>query len=111
MNLNTKDRCINSLSTKLASTCHWRKNVRKRYPTDERNARAEETLARLTTEIDHLTDDQWTQLQPFYHWASESWNDAVAQAARHVEFRPHVRTFRDFVTDLVVILNEQQVAA
>jgi hypothetical protein len=111
MNLNTKPTCITSLSAKLKSASHWRASVRKRYPADTRNARAEEILTKLAGEAGQLTDGQWNQLQPFFNWASEPWNEAVARAARDVEFKPHVFSFDGFIDDLIAILHEQQAAA
>lgn len=110
MNLNTKERCINSLTLRLFGTSHWRKGVRLRFPNDARNALAERTLAKLATDAKHLTDSQWESLRPFFHWASERWNDSVAQAARNVEFKPNVDTLDEFIENLISVLTEQRAA-
>jgi len=51
------------------------------YINDPRNGRAAETLSRLADEAVNLSDEQWAELQPFYSWASQTWCEAVSQAA------------------------------
>jgi hypothetical protein len=57
--------------------------------------------------ISNLSDEQWAELQPFYSWASQTWCEAVSQAARHVEFQRNIRTFPAFVQSLINILSER----
>ncbi len=111
MNLNTKENCVASLSASLTRTSRWRDTLQKKYPNDPRNGRAAETLSRLADEAVNLTDEQWAQLAPFYSWVSETWCEAVSQAARHVEFQRNVRTFAAFVHNLINILSEERAVA
>jgi hypothetical protein len=85
--------------------------MRKKYPSDIRNPRAAETLERLVDEAPSLTDEQFTALAPHFNWSSERWQNALALAARHVEFAPGIRTFEAFINDLIDILSEESVAA
>jgi hypothetical protein len=57
-----------------------------------------------------MTDEEWSQLQPFYSWGSETWNEAVSETSRCVVFKRNIRSFPDFVNSLVGILSEQHVS-
>ena len=69
---------------------------------DPRCGRAAETLERLAGETNDLSDEAWSELMPFYNWASFKWSDFVSQASRQVEFRG-VNTLPAFVSTLVGI--------
>jgi hypothetical protein len=70
--------------------------------------RAAETLDRLADETNNMSDEEWSELSIFYGWNSETWHDAVSKASRHVGFQTNVRTFSDYVNNLLGILSEQQ---
>jgi hypothetical protein len=111
MSINSKQNCISDLSASISRTASWRRALQAKYINDPRNSRAAETLARLADEAVNLTDEQWAQLAPFYSWVSETWCEAVSQAARHVEFQRNVRTFSAFVQHLISILSEERAVA
>ena len=111
MTINSKQNCISDLCASILRTASWRRALQAKYINDPRNGRAAETLSRLADEAVNLSDEQWAELQPFYSWASQTWCEAVSQAARHVEFQRNIRTFPAFVQNLVCILSEQRVAA
>jgi hypothetical protein len=102
---NNKQNCSDSIYRSLVRTADWRKNLQTRFPTDPRNGRASETLARLANDADGLTEESWSELKPFYSWSSERWSNAVSEAARRVEFQRNIRTFPAFVEDLTHILS------
>jgi hypothetical protein len=58
-----------------------------------------------------MTEAEWLELAPFYHWASEDWAASVSLAARQVGFSRHPQDFSAFVRNLVGILSSQTVAA
>ena len=101
----TKEYCIENLSGSLARTASWRRSLQAKY-NDPRCGRAAETLERLAGETNDLSDEAWSELMPFYNWASFKWSDSVSQASRQVEFRG-VNTLPAFVSTLVGILSEQ----
>jgi len=105
---NTKEYCIENLSGSLARTASWRRSLQAKY-NDHRNGRAAETLDRLASEASNLTDEAWSELMPFYNWASFKWSDAVSQASRQVEFR-NVNTLPAFTKTLVGILSQSNAA-
>jgi hypothetical protein len=102
---NSKQYCIDSLSSSLARSASWRRGLQAKYP-DPRNGRAAERLDQLASEASNLSDEAWSELSPFYDWASWKWSDAVSQASRQVEFR-NVNTLPAFTKTLVGILSEQ----
>jgi predicted aminopeptidase len=77
MTNNSKENCCNDLSTSLARAANWRRQLQAKY-NDPRNERAAEKLDRLANEMSDLTDEQWSQLTPFYNWASGKFSDAVS---------------------------------
>jgi hypothetical protein len=91
-------------------TAIWRRRLQAKYPGDGRNGKAAVTLDKLAGETNELTDEQWSQIVPFYSWASPTWSDAVSLASRHVEFQRNVRTFPAYVSNLIGILTEQNAA-
>jgi hypothetical protein len=107
---NSKQNCITDLSASVKRTAVWRRGLQAKYPNDPRNGRAGDTLEKLTNEVSDLTDQQWSQLKPFYSWESGTWADAVSETSRQVEFRG-VNTLSDFVNRLVPILSQSSVAA
>lgn len=86
MNLNTKEDCIDSITKTLERTAAWRKSTSIRFPDDPRNTRAVERLNQLAADAFNLTDEQWSDLQPWYGWASEEWRNGLNQTARQVGF-------------------------
>jgi hypothetical protein len=102
---NTKEYCIENLSGSLARTASWRRSLQAKY-NDPRCERAAERLDQLASEIGGLSDEAWSELMPYYNWASFEWSSAVSQASRQVEFR-NVNTLPAFVSTLVGILSEQ----
>lgn len=107
---NSKQNCINDLSASIARTENWRRGLQAKYPNDPRNGRAAETLNKLADEANDLTDEAWSELKPFYNWASPTWSDGVSQVSRRVEFQRNVRTFPAFVANLVGILSQTSAA-
>jgi hypothetical protein len=75
-----------------------------RYPSDNRNAAAAESLERLArSSPDSISDDIWTDLQGFIGGAdyqSPRWADTISEACRAVNFRfwpPNLSVFLDRV--------------
>jgi hypothetical protein len=106
-----KEACSYSLATSLLRTRDWRGVMKVKFPDDPRNEKARLTLDRIAGETDNLTDEEWASLKPHYDWSSGRWADAISLASRRVEFRHEVRTFHSFVSQLIGILSEQNVAA
>ena len=97
MNL-TKEDCGASISQYVERTAVWRRSLAVKFPGDLRNARAAETLEKITVAAADLTDEQWSLLRPhFGGWASETWRDALGLAARQVGFAYRQRGFDSFV--------------
>ena len=111
MTINSKQNCISDLCASILRTASWRRALQAKYINDPRNGRAAETLSRLADEAVNLSDEQWAELQPFYSWASQTWCEAVSQAARHVEFQRNIRTFPAFVQNLVCLAKPMEFAA
>jgi hypothetical protein len=93
------------MSGSLRRTASWRRSLQTKY-NDPRNERAAEKLDQLASEAKDLTDEAWSELMPFYNWASFKWSDSLSQASRQVQFRG-VNTLPAFVSTLVGILSEQ----
>jgi hypothetical protein len=104
---NNKQSCSDNLCGNITRTKIWRRGLQARYPDDNRNGKAAETLERLAAETNDLTDEQFEALKPYFNWASGTWSDAVSLASRHVEFQRNVRTFPAYVNNLIGILSEQ----
>jgi hypothetical protein len=66
---NEKIDCADALSFGLHRTSTWRKRKAALYPSDARNGRAADCLAKLAAEASYLTDDAWLQLKPHFGWA------------------------------------------
>jgi hypothetical protein len=111
MTLNDKQDCIASLNACLSRTANWRRGMQAKYPNDSRNRLAAETLDKLASEANDLTDEAWeNELKPFFNWTSQAWSDAVSQVSRMVEFRG-VNTFPGFTRLLARVLSQSSVAA
>jgi hypothetical protein len=82
-----------------------------RYPSDPRNARAAQCLAKLATEATGLADVDWLRLQPHAGWASERFREAISMAARQVGFTNKIRDFPSFVSCLLDVLSQPAVVS
>lgn len=111
MTINTDNDCFDSIVTHVNRSTIWRRRLQAKFPDDPRNERAADTLAKIATEATGLSQAQWAMLKPFYNWASATWLTALSDAARHIGFQCHARSFDAFVEHLTFILNEQKVAA
>jgi hypothetical protein len=85
-------------------TAVWREKMGKLYPSDPRNLAAAASLAVLATQTGNLTDEDWIQIKPHCGWASETWREAISQAARRVSFSHNIRDFPSFVECLIGVL-------
>jgi hypothetical protein len=108
--INSKQSCTDSLSASISRTANWRRGLQAKFPGDNRNKPAAEMLEQFADETYNLSDEAWSQLQPFYSWGSETWNEAVSETSRRVVFKRNIRTFPDFVNNLVGILSERHVS-
>jgi hypothetical protein len=93
MILNDKQDCIESIAKILEKTSAWRRSTAAKYPDDPRNINAAEMLDQLAIDAAQLTDDQWTDLQTHFGWASQTWRDGLVQAARLVGFAHRSKSF------------------
>ena len=82
-----------------------------KYPGDQRNGKAADTLQLLASQTGELSDGAWHKLQKHYSFSSVAWSDAVSLASRHVEFQRNVRTFPAYVSNLLCILEDQSALA
>jgi hypothetical protein len=71
------------------------------YPSDARNGRAAECLAKLAVDAKDLSDELWLQLKPYSGWASESWRESISKAARMLGFQHKITDVPTFVDCLV----------
>lgn len=101
MMLNDKDDCIETIIKALDRASAWRKTLTARWPDDPRNGRAARALDNLSKEAPKLTDEQWSELQTHYGWASENWRNGLNQAARQVGFHHRCGDFAIFVKVLL----------
>ena len=108
---NEKIDCVDALIFGLNRTAQWRQKMAARYPSDPRNARAADCLAKLATDAAALTDNDWIQLRPHSGWASERWREAISQAARAVGFIHKVKDLSSFVKQLLDVLSQPSIAA
>jgi hypothetical protein len=100
-----KSDCTDSLAIGVNHTKRWRDKMKLKYSFDSRNARAADSLAKLTTESIQLTDEEWLQLQPHFD-LSPKWREAVSQTARLVGFTFRIKDIHSFVESLIEVLNE-----
>ena len=105
---NSKPNCIEDISASVKRSAIWRRGLQAKYP-DPRNVRAADALDRLATEIHEMTDSEFSQLSPYYNWASGKWSEAVSETSRRVVYRG-VDTAPVFVNHLVGILAAQHVS-
>jgi hypothetical protein len=101
MILNDKQDCVESIARILEQTSAWRTKTAAKFPRDERNTKAAEMLDQLAIDAANLTDDQWTDLQKHFGWASQTWRDGLVQAARSVGFAHRNTNFASFVRSIV----------
>jgi hypothetical protein len=106
MKINSKQNCIDDLSASLTRSANWRRALLSKF-NDPRCGRAADTLDRLAGETNDLSEEGWSELKPFYNWASGKWSEAVSLASRRVEFQRNVTTLPAYVNQLVNILSEQ----
>jgi predicted aminopeptidase len=104
--INTKQNCALSLRGSLRRAANWRRSMQAKYPEDDRNGLAAETLDRIASDTASLSDDSWAKLQNYYSWCSEPWNEAVAKASRLVGFR-NVDSLPAYTSALEGILSGQ----
>src|SRR3979490_3218259 len=102
---NSKQNRIDDLSASITRSANWRRALQTKF-NDPRNKRAAVRLDQLAGETNDLSDEAWSELKPFYNWASGKWSDAVSQVSRQVEFRA-VNSLPAFVSALVGILSQQ----
>jgi hypothetical protein len=105
-----KSDCTDSIAIGVNHTKRWRDKMKLKYSFDSRNARAAESLAKLTTEAVQLTDGEWLQLQPHFD-LSPKWREAVSQTARLVGFTFRIKDIHSFVEHLLDVLSQPQVVA
>jgi len=101
---NLKIDCADTLAFGLHRTALWRQKMATQYPSDARNGRAAESLAKLAVDANDLSDDLWLQLKPYSGWASESWREAISKTARMVQFQHRITDLPTFVDTLVGVL-------
>jgi hypothetical protein len=107
-----KQDCIASIAEALNRTSVWRKSLVVKFADDPRNASAAATLDKLAENTSRLTDEQWSELKPYFGgWASENWRKGLSQAARQVGFHHKARDLTAFVKSLVGVLSLPSVAA
>lgn len=99
--LNDKPDCIESITKALKNTSTWRKSLTIRWPDDPRNALASGSLDQLAADAVNLTDEQWSELQAHYGWASETWRNSLNQTARQVGFFHRAGDLASFVRALL----------
>jgi hypothetical protein len=103
--LNTKDDCAASIARILQRTSLWRRAIVGRWPNDPRNMQASKLLDQLALKAIHLTDEQWSELQPYYSWTSETFRNGVNDAARQLGFHLPTDDLGAFVKVLLQILS------
>jgi hypothetical protein len=101
---NEKVDCIDSLSFGIHRTKLWREKMLAKHPSDPRNGRAAECLAKLAIDAADLTDHEFSLLKPYCGWASEPWREAISQTARLVGFQKKIQDLPAFVNCLVGVL-------
>ena len=102
--------CTDSLIFGLNRSTKWRQGMTAKYPSDPRNARAAECLAKLATDASKLTDEAWLELKPHCGWANERFCEAISQTARAMGFMHKIKDLPSFVKHLLDVLS-QPVAA
>jgi hypothetical protein len=100
----TKLDCIQSLVIGINRTAFWRETTAEKYPLDPRNARGSARLSEIAASVKDLTDDEWSELQPFCSWESDGWREAISRVSRMVGFQPRVKDLASFVAALIGFL-------
>jgi hypothetical protein len=113
MNSNIEDKpdCIDSLKFGCFHTGSWRGKKAVLHPSDPRNSRAAQLLAKLASEADQLSDKDFFRLQPYYGFTSECWREAISKTCRYVGFKYKIKDLPTFVDSLIEVLNEPVVAS
>ena len=101
---NEKVDCIDSLSFGIHRTKLWREKMLAKHPSDPRNGRAAECLAKLAIDAADLTDHEFSLLKPYCGWASEPFREAISQVGRMVGFQHKIKDLPSFVETLVGVL-------
>src|SRR5450432_3314606 len=101
---NEKTDCIDAITFGLNRTRDWRRKMAIKYPSDPRNVRAADCLTKLAADASTLTDSDWLQLKPHAGWASETFRDAITQAARAAGFRMKIADLHSYVEHLLEVL-------
>ena len=76
--------CSDTLTFGIHRTKLWHEKMLAKYPSDPRNGRAAECLAKLAVDAKDLSEESWLQLQPHSGWASEPFREAIIKTARMV---------------------------
>jgi hypothetical protein len=92
--------CIESVIHVLKRTGAWRRAISVDF-NDPRNVRAATTLEKLAIEAAAMTDEQFTDLEPYFGWSSPVWRTAVNNVARQIAFHNRSKDFASFVKALV----------
>src|ERR1700704_5707642 len=79
--INNKQNCIDDLSASLTRSANWRRALQSKFD-DPGNGRAADRLAKLAGETNDMTAEAWSELKPFYNWASGKWSEAVSQTSK-----------------------------
>lgn len=108
---NEKVDCIDALIFGLNRTRDWRQKIASKYSGDPRNARAADCLSKLADEATMLTDEDWLLLKPSAGWASETFRNAITEAARAVGFRNKIMNLPSYVQHLLYVLSQSQSVA
>ncbi len=103
--------CIDSLKFGFAHSGSWRGKKAVLHPSDPRNARACQCLAKLAGEADQLSDKDFLRMQPYYGFTSERWREAISQTARLVGFKYKIKDLPTFVDALLEVLSQPTVVA
>jgi hypothetical protein len=111
MILNDKQDCTESIARILEQTSAWRKRTAAKFPGDQRNIKAAEMLDKLAIDVANLTGEQFTDLQPYFGWSSQTWRFALVEAARLVGFAHKSGSFDAFIRLVVRQLSPASVAA
>jgi hypothetical protein len=110
-NIEDKPDCIDSLKFGFFHTGTWRGKKAILHPSDPRNARAAQLLAKLAGEADQLSDKDFFRLQPYYGFTSERWREAISATARLVGFKYKIKDLPTFVDSLLETISAQNAVA
>ncbi len=105
---NEKCDAIDAITFGLNRTRSWRQRTAVKYPSDNRNTRAADCLAKLAADVSTLTDSDWLLLKPHAGWASERFRNAITQAARSVGFQNKITDLHSYVVHLLEVLSQSE---